>query len=97
MIKGLDEKPQLKVCFNVLGGSCRPVPEAEEEGDRRQTCQKEVANPFSSSGPAYTHTSFLLFWWRSVDAHHHSVVSLIGLQRELFLWFHVLCTHLLHF
>lgn len=65
LIKGLDEKPQLKVCFNVLGGSCRPVPEAEEEGDRRQTCQKEVANPFSSSGPAYTHTSFLLFWWRS--------------------------------
>lgn len=41
------------------------MPEAEEEGDRRQTCQKEVANPFSSSGPAYTHTSFLLFWWRS--------------------------------
>lgn len=41
--------------------------EAEKEGDRRQTRQKEmmVGNPFSSSGPAYMHTSFLLFWWRS--------------------------------
>lgn len=32
-----------------------------------------------------------------VDAHHHSVVSLIGLQSQLFLWLHVLSTHLLHF
>lgn len=75
LIKGLDEKPQLKVCFNVLGGSCRPVPEAEEEGDRRQTCQKEVANPFSSSGPAYTHTSFLLFWWRSENKKRKCTVT----------------------
>merc|ERR1719330_800423 len=38
----------------------------------------------------------LSFWWGSVNADNNCVVPLVGLQRDLFLWLHLLRDHLLH-
>lgn len=54
-----------------------------------------IAYNLTTQAPLHNSLDLLLCWW-AVHAHNNGMITFVGLQRELFLWFKFICLHLLH-